>query len=72
LGENFRLVSVANARGKEKAWGGVLAQQELAESRVDTSENHRGVGHDGTGMAKWPKQRDGRALQSGQPEFISI
>jgi hypothetical protein len=36
-------------RGKEKAKGGVLAQQELAESGVDTSANHRGAGHGSAG-----------------------
>jgi hypothetical protein len=32
---------------RKRPGGGVLAQQELAESRVDTSANHSGVRHGG-------------------------
>jgi hypothetical protein len=35
--------------GKGKGLCGVLAQQESAESGVDTSANHRGAGHDDIG-----------------------
>jgi hypothetical protein len=48
LGENPFAGSIADVRRKEKAWGGVLAQQESTESGVDTSAYHRGVRHDST------------------------
>jgi hypothetical protein len=50
LGKTSFAGSVADAWGKEKARGGVLAQHESVVSRVDTSSNRRG--HDSAGSDK--------------------